>query len=82
MYHPRNCIHENIPVDVAAVTTRIAATQKKNGEIPWSRDDKTDPWDHVEAAMGLTIGGRYNRARQAYAWMRRRQLEDGSWYSA
>jgi hypothetical protein len=73
---------KNIPVDVDAVTARIAAIQKENGEIPWSEGDKTDPWDHVEAAMGLTIGGRYGRARQAFDWLRRMQLEDGSWYSA
>jgi len=71
-----------LPVDIAAVTRRIAATQKENGEIPWSDGDKTDPWDHVEAAIGLTIGGEYDRARKAYDWMRRMQLEDGSWYSA
>ncbi len=82
MHKDVNYTKESIPVDVAAVTARIAATQKGNGEIPWSRDDKTDPWDHVEAAMGLTIGGQYARARQAYDWMRRMQLEDGSWYSA
>ena len=75
-------IEEKLPVDIAAVTRRIAATQKENGEIPWSEGDKTDPWDHVEAAMGLTIGGEYARARQAYDWMRRNQLADGSWYSA
>jgi hypothetical protein len=82
MYKEGNDTQESLPVDVAAVTARIAATQKENGEIPWSRDDKTDPWDHVEAAMGLTIGGQYARARQAYEWLRRMQLEDGSWYSA
>lgn len=75
-------IQNTLPVDVTAVTRRIAATQKENGEIPWSEGDKTDPWDHVEAAMGLTIGGEYGRARQAFEWMRRMQLEDGSWYSA
>jgi len=75
-------IQSTLPVDVAAVTRRIAATQKENGEIPWSEGDKTDPWDHVEAAMGLTIGGEYKSARQAFEWMRRMQLEDGSWYSA
>jgi len=75
-------IQNTLPVDVAAVTRCIAATQKENGEIPWSKGDKTDPWDHVEAAMGLTIGGEYGRARQAFEWMRRMQLEDGSWYSA
>ena len=78
MYTEGNDTQESIPVAVAAVTARIAATQKENGEIPWSRGDKTDPWDHVEAAMGLTIGGDYARARQAYEWMRRMQLEDGS----
>jgi len=75
-------MQDTLPVNVAAVTRRIAATQKQNGEIPWSEGDKTDPWDHVEAAMGLTIGGEYGRARQAFEWMRRMQLEDGSWYSA
>ncbi len=82
MYKDSDHVEVDIPVDVAAVTRRIAATQKENGEIPWSEGDKTDPWDHVEAAMGLTIGGQYARARQAYEWMRRMQLEDGSWYSA
>jgi hypothetical protein len=75
-------VQDKLPVDVAAVTRRIADTQKENGEIPWSNGDKTDPWDHVEAAMGLTIGGEYGRARRAFDWMRRMQLEDGSWYSA
>ena len=73
---------ESIPVDIPAVTHRIAATQKENGEIPWSDGEKTDPWDHVEAAMGLTIGGEYDRARQAFEWLRRTQLLDGCWYAA
>ena len=32
--------------------------------------------------MGLAIGGEYARARKAYDWMRRSQLEDCSWYSS
>jgi len=36
----------------------------------------------VESAIGLTIGGHYAAARRAYGWMRRTQLEDGSWYAA
>ncbi len=75
-------ISGSMHVDVDAVTRRIAAIQKDNGEIPWSEGDKTDPWDHVEAAMGLTIGGDYAKARHAYGWMQRMQLGDGSWYSA
>jgi hypothetical protein len=60
----------------------IAATQLASGEIPWSEEGKTDPWDHVEAAMGLVIGGYLEEARRAFAWLRANQLEDGSWYSA
>lgn len=70
------------PIDVSTVADRIAAIQRPDGEIPWSNGQKTDPWDHVESAMGLVIGGRYASARRAYTWMRRHQRADGSWYAA
>ncbi len=73
---------QELSVDVEAVSNLIANTQKKNGEIPWSHGEKTDPWDHVEAAMGLTIGGYINNARNAFLWLSKTQLEDGSWYSS
>lgn len=60
----------------------IAEIQRPSGEIPWSRDGKTDPWDHVEAAMGLTVGGRWEQASRALEWLAGCQLDDGSWYSA
>lgn len=59
----------------------IAALQKENGEIPWSLGGKTDPWDHVESAMGLSIGGYYTEALRAYEWLAEVQLDDGSWWS-
>jgi len=65
-----------------AVAGLIADTQKPDGEIPWSPGDKTDPWDHVEAAMGLGIGGRFREARNAFAWMVRNQRKDGAWHAA
>ena len=71
-----------LAVDIDAVCRLIAATQLPSGEIPWSRGDKTDPWDHVEAAMGLVIGGYLEEARQAFFWLRSNQLADGSWYAA
>lgn len=71
-----------LAVDIDAVCRLIAATQLPSGEIPWSRGDKTDPWDHVEAAMGLVIGGCLEAARQAFFWLRANQLADGSWYAA
>jgi hypothetical protein len=69
-------------IDTAAVCSLIAETQLKTGEIPWCEGQKTDPWDHVEAAMGLSIGGYLTQAQRAYDWLARNQHEDGSWYSA
>lgn len=67
---------------VDTVAGLIAATQKPSGEIPWSPGDKTDPWDHIESAMGLQVGGYAAEARQAFGWLAREQLPDGSWYQA
>lgn len=60
----------------------IARTQLPDGAIPWSIGEKTDPWDHVESAMGLAIGGRCDLARKAFEWLRQEQLDDGSWFAA
>jgi hypothetical protein len=59
----------------------IASIQKESGEIPWSVNGKTDPWDHIESAMGLSIGGFYREAQRAYEWLADCQLSDGSWWS-
>lgn len=71
-----------LAVDVDAVCRLIADTQHPSGEIPWSIGDKTDPWDHVEAAMGLVVGGYLEQARRAFDWSRSVQLADGSWFAA
>lgn len=60
----------------------ILDSQEDDGAIPWFRGGHLDPWDHVEAAMGLTIGGEYESAVRAYEWLRNNQLEDGSWWAA
>lgn len=73
---------QNLSINIPAMVDLIARTQRETGEIPWSLGDKTDPWDHVEAAMGLSIGGRYELARKAFEWLKRQQLGDGSWYAA
>ena len=59
----------------------ILATQEESGEIPWFTTGHSDPWDHVEAAMGLTIGGEHEAAVRAYRWLASTQLEDGSWWA-
>ena len=60
----------------------IARSQQADGAIPWFEQGPMDPWDHIESAMGLTIGGRYDEARAAYRWMKQNQLANGSWLAA
>ena len=60
----------------------IKATQRDDGLIPWFEGGHADPWDHVEAAMGLSIGGEYDAAEKAYDWLAEHQLADGSWWAA
>lgn len=64
------------------VVTSIVNTQLPTGEIPWHPGGKTDPWDLVEAAMGLSVGGRLKEAIRAFGWMKANQLEDGSWHAS
>lgn len=67
------------PQDFAQTVEAIAAVQLPDGSIPWFAGGPLDPWDHVEAAMALTIGGRPERARDALLWLAREQRPDGSW---
>ena len=59
----------------------ILSVQNKDGSIPWEIDEKLDPWDHIEAAMGLSIAKRKEESERAFLWLREQQLKDGSWYS-
>ncbi|MBM4312537.1 MAG: phenyltransferase domain-containing protein [Deltaproteobacteria bacterium] len=70
------------PIDVALMADFIVGLQKASGEIPWSEGGKTDPWDHIESAMGLSAAGYYREAERAYGWLCSTQLPDGSWWSA
>ena len=72
----------NPSLELDAVADCIAGTQRATGEIPWCDGQKTDPWDHVEAAMGLGIGGYLEEARKAFEWSARMQHADGSWCAA
>jgi hypothetical protein len=75
-------IKQDLSIDVSAITDLIAKTQRQNGEIPWSPGQKTDPWDHVESAIGLTTGGCFKEARLAFEWLAGMQLPNGSWYAS
>jgi len=63
---------------LARTVDTIAAVQGPAGDLPWP-DGHTDPWDHVECAMALVLGGRLDEARAAYGWLARTQGPDGSW---
>jgi hypothetical protein len=60
----------------------IRSVQLPSGQIPWHTGGKTDPWDHVESAMGLAVGGHIAAAERAFDWLAQTQLADGSWYAA
>jgi hypothetical protein len=62
-----------------ATAASIAHAQERSGAIPWFPGGHTDPWDHVQSAMGLTAAGWITEARRAFAWSRRTQRPDGSW---
>ncbi|MGY1637258.1 prenyltransferase [Geodermatophilus sp. SYSU D00742] len=64
---------------VRATVAAIAAEQDADGALPWYRGGQLDPWDSVEAAMALDVGGEHDRARAAYHWLAGRQRPDGSW---
>ncbi len=55
--------------------------QHASGEIPWNPGGHSDPWNHVEVAMALTVLGREDAARAAYDWLIAQQLGDGSWFN-
>lgn len=55
----------------------IASVQRPDGEIPWSPGGKMDPWDHVHAAMGLSVAGRFDETRAAFRFLAANQYPDG-----
>jgi len=57
----------------------IADQQRPDGALPWFGGGQLDPWDSIEAAMALDVGGEHARARAAYRWLAARQRPDGSW---
>jgi len=56
----------------------LASHQQPSGEILWSADGKSDPWDHVHAAMGLTALGQLDAAKAAYRYLASTQETNGA----
>lgn len=59
----------------------IASVQTRNGAIPWEPGGRLDPWNHVEATMGLTVMGFSAQARGALEFLAAVQRPDGAWYA-
>ena len=56
--------------------------QQPDGNIPWVEGGHTDPWNLVEAAMALDVGGRFDDAERAYDVAARAcSTVDGSWHA-
>src|SRR5512144_1450973 len=48
--------------------------------VPWFPGGHADPWNHVEAAMAMAVGGLRAEAERAYDWLAGMQRPDGSWH--
>jgi GH15 family glucan-1,4-alpha-glucosidase len=68
--------------DPIQTAEHIARHQLPDGSIPHFEDSIADPWNHVEAAMGLDAAGHHGEARRAYRWLLSVQRSDGAWASA
>ena len=51
------------PASSLQTVDAIASVQLPDGNIPWIPGGHTDPWNLVEAAMALDVGGRHDEAR-------------------
>ena len=66
--------------ELDATVQTIVDVQLPNGMIQWFPGGHADPWNHVEAAMALDLGGRRADAERAYQWLVDEQRADGSWH--
>lgn len=69
------------PEEIRETANWIVTHQEDDGGLPWWRDGKMDPWDHVHSAMGLTVAGRVDEARRAYRFLAATQTAEGGWFS-
>jgi len=67
--------------EIVATAQSIADVQRPDGMIPWFEGGHCDPWNHIEAAMALTVAGLLDEASRAYQWLADTQLPEGSWFN-
>ena len=66
--------------DIETTAGSIVEQQQPDGLILWFPGGHADPWNHIEAAMALALGGRRVEAERAYQWLVDSQRPDGSWH--
>ncbi len=67
------------PEQVEQTADWIVAQQEPTGALPWYAGGHLDPWDHVQAAMGLLASGHRTAAERGYRWSAEAQRPDGTW---
>ena len=67
--------------ELTATVDHLVGLQLPSGMVPWFDGGHSDPWNHVEAAMAFSVGGRDAEAQAAFTWLRDRQLGNGSWFN-
>lgn len=68
--------------ELVATGAAIEGVQSPEGAIPEFNGGVVNPWNHVEAAMALDVGGFHEAAGRAYGWLTSTQRSDGGWASA
>lgn len=68
-------------LSLKSTASYIASLQLSSGAVPWFTGGIVDPWDHVEAIMGLTVGGYVDQARHGFDWLVDTQRPDGAWHA-
>jgi len=68
--------------DLALSLGKFLLKKQANDGSLLSKDDGThDPWDHLEAVIGLIIAKEFDAAKLGLQWMISNQNTDGSWYN-
>ena len=63
------------------IAQSIKTNQLDSGAIPSNSDLSHDPWDHIEAIMGLNFLNDKESSDLAFKWLKNNQNKDGSWYA-
>ncbi len=66
-------------IELEATLDSICALQDRRGLIPWAKGSHADPWNHTEAVVALTLGGRHRAAKRGIEWLASAVNRDGSY---